>query len=39
MMSEYRTVNDILKDLAKAQSVIDKLWFELWRIFKEPKSK
>ena len=33
--SEYRTVNNILEDLAKAQGKIDKLWFELWRMFKK----
>ena len=33
--SKYRTVPDVLKELAKAQSVVDKLWFELWRFYKE----
>ena len=31
---EYRGVKDVLEDLAKAQSKVDKLWFELWRFYK-----
>lgn len=37
--SEYRTVPDILEELAKAQSVVDKLWFELWRMYPKEKKK
>ena len=33
-MSEYRTVKNILEDLAKAHQVVHKLEFELWRMYK-----
>ena len=36
---EYRGVKDVLEDLAKAQRVVDKLWFELWRFYKWNKNK
>ncbi|KKK70983.1 hypothetical protein LCGC14_2918530 [marine sediment metagenome] len=32
--SKYRTVTDVLEELAKAQAVVEKLWFELWRFYK-----
>lgn len=35
---EYRTVTEVLEELAKAQKVIDKLWFELWRMFKKKRN-
>ena len=34
-VNDKRSVPDVLEELAKAQSLVDKLWFELWRFYKK----